>query len=249
MKKIFTLSILALLVLSSCEDRPYADFTVSDTNVGVGEPVYFTNYSEDYYTLEWDFDDGTYSNVIDPIHAFPVSGTYRVQLHAYGHEDRVSTASVTIRVEEPPTLLNIEVVEWIDEYIIPDAEVTLFTSLRDWEDIVNPLITGYTDRYGEVVFEGLPLNRNFYVDASDLEHHNYWLAEDDIEYIRIPPLKPHVTNYFTAWVDYDPEYFATLKKGEITGARPKYKIMKIEPRNPEDKSTYVRKPKEEKITK
>jgi PKD repeat protein len=54
----------------------------------IGQPILvveFTNLSAgSYETIEWDFDDGTFSDEINPIHSYSAIGTYQVTLSVEG---------------------------------------------------------------------------------------------------------------------------------------------------------------------
>jgi len=59
---------------------PVASFT--DTLIGTA--VHFTNSSLLATHYEWNFDDGTVSTLVNPIHQFTASGVYQVRLVAFG---------------------------------------------------------------------------------------------------------------------------------------------------------------------
>ena len=59
---------------------PIASF-ISDLNsICVGETINFTNYSIDYDTVAWDFDDGNTSTDVSTSHTFNTAGTFDVSL-------------------------------------------------------------------------------------------------------------------------------------------------------------------------
>lgn len=82
MKKIIYILAAFAFILSACEVRPDAYFLVDNDLVDVGEEVWFTNDTYNAVEYEWDFDDGTYSGAVNPIHTFNGSGEYEVILTA-----------------------------------------------------------------------------------------------------------------------------------------------------------------------
>jgi gliding motility-associated-like protein len=60
--------------------RPNVNFTYAPAPVCVGDTIYFTNQSDTITGLLWTFDDGTTSQLTNPVHAYSAAGTYNVQL-------------------------------------------------------------------------------------------------------------------------------------------------------------------------
>ena len=226
MKKLVPIIALITVAFTSCYHDPEADFSASNVVVEVGEDVFFTNYSDDVDYFEWDFGDGYISNDINPVHYYDDEGTYSVTLSAFLNGRMVDQAFMTIEVLYPTTLV-VSVLEYYDEYAVSNAEVTLYTSLYDWENMVNPVATGYTDRNGDAVFEGLTYTGEYFIDVFERNHNNYTLKEEDIDFIRTTPLLRNGINYFTAWVDYvgsvsyenQSEAKIQLKKAEVKTPR------------------------------
>src|SRR5690606_12799168 len=155
----------------------------------VGQDVIFYNESHNAVEFEWDFGDGFISNVANPVHVFTGTGTFEVLLTVYSGSGLSDKASITIDVKIP-TLLEIEVVEYYDEYIIPGASVRLYPTLPDWEDEQDMTSEGYTDADGFVVFSHLGPYIH-YVDVWEAEHNNYALKDEDVNFIRTPEILPH----------------------------------------------------------
>ncbi|WP_417589798.1 PKD domain-containing protein [Owenweeksia hongkongensis] len=57
-----------------------ADFEASYAGCNNNYEANFKNYSSNTDTYEWDFGDGSTSNLQEPTHSFPDTGTYKVQL-------------------------------------------------------------------------------------------------------------------------------------------------------------------------
>lgn len=220
MKKSFYLILLLPVILFSCESFPEADFHVDLIDPEVGEEVYFTNRSHNAVEYEWDFGDGYISYEPNPVHIFTGTGSFEVILKAYSASGESDQASIIIDVMVP-TLLEIEVREYYDDYIVPDASVRLYPTLPDWEDQTNMETEGFTDKYGIVVFSHLD-PYVYYADIWEENHDNYDIKDYDVSLIRTPEIIPHKINRFIALVDY-----VDHGKGERTHDK-SYVIKKLE---------------------
>jgi hypothetical protein len=202
-KLLYTLLILIPFGFTSCTLTPVADFYVDDLEVYIGEEVWFTNDSYNAVEYDWDFGDGTWTNVENPIHTFNASGNYEVVLTAYSRKGLSDEASITISVLTP-TILEIQVLEWEDEYPVPNANVRLYPTLNDWDNETNMVVEGNTNSNGKVVFYDLG-EFIYYVDVWETNHNNFDLRDyQNAEYLRTQQLVPNEINYFIAWVDYVP---------------------------------------------
>ena len=202
MKRYILIPAILAFVLTSCEIQPSAGFFASDVEVETGVDVYFTNNSHSAVAYEWDFGDGTVSNEINPVHSYDVTGTFTVTLTAWSKTDMADQAYMDITVYYPTTL-EVEVLEYYDEYPVADASVILYPTYQDWLDETNFLVEGFTDNNGLVYFTGLDAVR-YYLDVWEQNHNNYTLASEDVGFIETPVLIPHQINHFIAWVDYVP---------------------------------------------
>jgi hypothetical protein len=102
-----------------------------------------------------------------------------------------------------PTLLEIEVLEYYHEYVVPDASVRLYPTITDWDNETNMESEGYTDKDGIIVFSNLG-PYVYYVDVWEKSHDNYTLRKEPngvALYIRTDEVLPHKINRFTAYVD------------------------------------------------
>lgn len=200
MKKIIYLTIILPLILVSCESAPLAFFSASPGDPVVGEDVWFTNQSDGASSCEWDFGDGYTSREVNPIHRFNSSGTFTILLKVWSGGGLTDEASLTLNVKIP-TLLEIEVLEYYEEYPVEGASVILYPTLVDWENETNRVYEGFTDKDGKVVFSGLD-NIIYYVDVWETNHDNYTLKQEDVGFIRTPEIMPNKINRFVAYVDY-----------------------------------------------
>ncbi len=213
MKKLFYLFLVFPIFLFSCQETPEAYFYTNTITPDVGQEVFFTNDSRNAKRFEWDFGDGTLSDVESPVHIFQATGTYEVTLKAISKSSEVSTSKLLLDVMIP-TLLEIEVLEYYEEYPVADASVILYPSITDWDNQTNAVSEGFTDKDGFVVFSGLD-KFGYYVDVWEENHDNYLLRDEDYQlYIRTPDVIPHKINRFIAWVDY-----VEHNKGAAPGTR------------------------------
>ena len=194
MKKLPLFLLILPLILISCEKRPDAYFSVTPGDPVVGETVFFSNNSANAERFEWDFGDGYISEDVNPTHAYMASGSYEVILTAYSRNGNTSSASLTIDVKIP-TLLEIEVLEYYDEYPVEGASVRLYPTLSDWDNETNMVYEGYTDTDGKVVFADLDA-QVYYVDVWEATHDNYALRNEDVGFIRTPQVIPNTINRF-----------------------------------------------------
>ncbi len=201
MKKIIYLSLILTLFIFSCQSIPEAYFYTNTVEPGVGQEVYFTNDSHNAVNFEWDFGDGFMSTAENPTHIYTGTGTFDVTLTAISKNGMEDKATITIDVMIP-TLLEIEVREYFDDYVVPDASVFLYSSITDWDlHNDNNLSEGFTDANGIVVFANLDPFVH-YVDVWEENHDNYDLGVEDINFIRTDEILPHQINRFLAFVDY-----------------------------------------------
>jgi PKD repeat protein len=226
MKKIIYFSLVLPLILFSCEMSPRAYFSASPGDPVVGEEVWFTNESENVASFEWDFGDGYTSNEPNPIHRFTSTGTFTVVLKVWSGRGLSDEASLSLNVKIP-TLLEVEVLEYYDEYPVEGASVILYPTLSDWENETHSVNEGFTDSDGKTVFADLD-NKVYYVDVWETTHDNYALKSEDIGFIRTSAIMPNKINRFIAYVDY-------VDHGKGIGRRDKSMVIKKLERKPEDK--------------
>lgn len=201
MKKYFYILFIVPVILASCEVIPDAHFSVDRIEAYVGEEIFFTNQSYNSVRYEWDFGDGTWTDVINPVHTFNSTGIFDVGLTAVSKSGNVSQAVKAIEILAP-TQLEIEVREWELDYIIENANVRLYGSLYDWDNEFNLIIEGNTNQYGKVLFSGLQ-QAVYYVDVWEANHNNWDLRGYENDYwITTDILLPNQVNQFIAYVDY-----------------------------------------------
>jgi PKD repeat protein len=198
--KTFKLFCLLLpVIMLSCEKIPVAGFHTDTNSPEVGQEVFFINDSHNSTAFEWDFGDGYVSEAVNPSHSYNATGTFEVKLTSFSDNGSEDVASMTIEVLVP-TLLVIEVREYYDQYVVPDASIILYPTLTDWNSQKNSVAEGFSNSNGVVVFSGLdPFV--YYLDVWEKSHDNYALAAEDVGFIRTPEVMPNKINTFTAWVD------------------------------------------------
>ncbi|MCF0206152.1 MAG: PKD domain-containing protein, partial [Bacteroidales bacterium] len=101
MKQFRLLSIIALAVLlfSSCAKEPVASFTVDSSAAFVGDELLFTCTGYDYYSVEWDFGDGTTSTEPTVSHSYEKAGSYTVVLTCFSkNKSKTSVYSEAVAI-------------------------------------------------------------------------------------------------------------------------------------------------------
>ena len=200
MKKLLFILLILPLILVSCEMNPEAYFSATPGDPAVGEEVFFDNRSHNSDRFEWDFGDGYISDAVNPSHIYTASGSFEVILKAWSSSGLTDEASLVIDVKIP-TLLEIEVLEFYDEYPVEGASVVLYKTLSDWDRETNIFNEGFTDEEGKVVFADLD-HIVFYVDVWETDHDNYSLRNEDVGFIRTSEIMPNKINRFIAYVDF-----------------------------------------------
>lgn len=200
MKNFIFLPVILLVAVSCTVERPYARFTASSNVIEAGDAVTFTNLSRNADFAEWDFGDGYVSNAFDAVHVYDRPGNYTVTLTVFSHDHFSDQTYMNITVLYP-TVLEITVREYYNQYLVPNASVILYPTLNDWVQQTNAVCEGYTGLDGRVVFSRL-YPAVYYVDVWEENHNNYLLAEKDVGFIRTLSLVPNAVNTFTAYVDY-----------------------------------------------
>lgn len=200
MKRMIFLTALAAIMLSSCEIQPEAYFYSDKITAQIGEEIFFTNESYNARHFEWDFGDGTWSDAYEVVHSYSASGIYTVVLSAFSSRGVVDRAYTEIEILSP-TMLEIEVLEWFDEYPVQGASVILYPTETDWDNETNAIVEGFTNSAGKVIFNNLG-PYVYYVDVWHETHNNYTLRNEDVNFIRTDQLHKNELNQFIAWVDY-----------------------------------------------
>ena len=230
MKRIFILTGILTLFLVGCEVHPYADFIVDRKYVQPYDQIMFTNLSDRGSSYNWDFGDGTITNIPNPTHAYTSEGIYVVTLTVTSKDGNRDVA--TLEIEVFYTELEITVAEWnqaeVIEYIVPGAFVLLYETLDDWYYDEYAVSYGYADNDGVISFIGLD-SRHYYVwaEADNIaelgDHYDNYLfyEENQIDYITTPVLTYAFLNPWIAWVDY----YLPLKKTKKRSSN--YDISKV----------------------
>jgi len=220
MKRLIFLTAVAVM-LSSCNIQPEAFFYADKLTAEIGEEIYFTNGSHNAKEFEWDFGDGTWSDAYEVVHSYSASGTFTVVMSAFSSSGDVERAYVEIEVLSP-TMLEVEVLEWYDEYPVQGASVILYPTETDWDNETNAIAEGFTNSAGKVIFTNLG-PYVYYVDVWHETHNNYMLRDENVDFIRTDQLYKNELNQFIAWVDY------TGTKG-IASARDRKRLLPLKNR-------------------
>jgi hypothetical protein len=221
MKRMIFLTAVAAIMLNSCDIQPDAFFYADKLTAEIGEEVFFTNGSHNASDFEWDFGDGTWADAFEVVHSYAASGTYTVVLSAFSSSGGVDRAYTEIEVLSP-TMLEVEVLEWYDQYPVQGASVILYPTETDWDNETNAIVEGFTNSAGKVIFTDLG-PYVYYIDVWQATHNNYTLRNEDVNFIRTDQLYKNELNQFIAWVDY------TGTKG--TAARDRKLLMPLKSRS------------------
>ncbi len=203
MKRILISTVAAaVIMLSSCDSQPDAYFFTDKIKAEIGEEILFFNGSHNATEFEWNFGDGTWSDAYEPAHSYSSSGIFTVILSAYSKSGNVDRSYLDIEVVSP-TMLEVEVLEWNDEYPVAGASVRLYPTLTDWDNETNLVVEGFTNSSGKVIFTNLQ-PRAYYIDVWHVNHNNFAFRDEEngIQYIKTDPLLKNELNQFLAWVDY-----------------------------------------------
>ncbi len=200
MKNIAIFLLTLPLLLTSCHKDPFADFTVSNSWIGVGESVFVTNRSIDAEAFEWNFGDNYFSNSFNASHYYDQPGDYTIQLKA-NNNGATDVAQMVVSVGAS---VEITVEEYLEPfYLVTDISVILYPSVIDWEKQTNKVAEGFTNSAGVVSFDHL-YSQRYYVDVYGPNHDNLQLAAEDVGWIETPVLLGGRIIPFTAVVDYYP---------------------------------------------
>lgn len=220
MKRMIFLTAVAAIMLNSCDIQPEAYFFTDKVTAEIGDEIFFTNGSHNASDFQWDFGDGTWSDSYEVVHSYSASGKYTVVLSAFSSAGGVDRAYTEIEVLSP-TMLEVEVLEWYDQYPVQGASVILYPTEADWDNQTNAIVEGFTNAAGKVIFTGLgPFV--YYIDVWQANHNNYTLRNEDVGFIRTDQLYNNELNQFIAWVDY------TGTKG--AAARDRKQVMPLKSR-------------------
>lgn len=101
--------LLVVPVMFSCKKKDttpemIVSFTYSVDAVNF-KKVTFTNASQNYSSLSWNFGDNTTSTEVSPVHNFPDVGTYTVTLTGTASDGTKEAYTKTITIADPNTLL------------------------------------------------------------------------------------------------------------------------------------------------
>jgi hypothetical protein len=214
----------AAILLSACEVQPESSFFSNKVRAEIGEDIFFYNNSFNAVEYEWDFGDGTWSDAFEPVHSYSGSGIFTVILTAYSKSGNVDKSYVDIEVLSP-TMLEIEVLEWYDEYPVEGASVILYPTESDWDNETNAIVEGFTNSSGKVIFTNLG-PYVYYVDVWHPTHNNYTLRYEDVGFIRTGQLLKNELNQFVAWVDY-----TGTKSSDV---RDRSQLLPLKDRSPAD---------------
>lgn len=181
----------------SCERIPDPDFSfLPRENVEAGDTIWFTNLSKGVYEYEWDFGDGSFTNVEDPKHVYELPGIYEAKLTAI-NESGEGFVMHSIFVNDP-TVLGFIVSDSTGTQMLKDAEVWVYTNANDRDRLTVPIYSGLSNSEGIVDFKNVE-PRVYHIWVIKEEPSGYWAYKGFTS-----SLKQNRVNRFTVpcnWVD------------------------------------------------
>ena len=185
MKAIFNIILSAfiiLLIVISCKKNQdgYANFKANPTSTLVGTDIQFTDQSVNSpKAWQWDFGDGSTSNVQNPSHTYNSSGTFTVALtvsYSYGDNTRTKNNYITILSTIP--ILTTNTITNINQTtatgggnVTSNGGAALIAEGVCWSTSQNPTIANSHTNDGTFTgnfmsnISGLTLNTIYYVRA------------------------------------------------------------------------------------
>ncbi len=227
MKTILKISIPAIitaLTIFGCtpirrpQPEPQACFLVNKDTVFVGEPVYFSNCSNNADKYFWEFGDGQTSIEEHPTYAYNTPGNYQIHLTADNYDGSFNKATKIITVLGK-TELDILVMYVGTNDPVSNCKVTIYGTKADWQNYENAIASKTTKQSGNVVFGKLE-PKIYYMDAyrsvSDTSYYS-----NELQGYATETLEEFETNKYNVYV----ELLYNSSKGDRN-----YVIRKIEPR-------------------
>jgi PKD repeat protein len=152
MKKIILCSLIISLFYSCKKTeevpKPVAAFTWQTQSTTAPATVSFTNASTNATSYSWDFGDGNTSTSSNPTNRYSAGGNFVVKLTATG-PGGTNTSSQTISLLNP-TSLQISIKDNLGN-AVSGATVKLYSSLTDWTNETNQVLTTQTSNTNGVV--------------------------------------------------------------------------------------------------
>ena len=127
---------------------PVASFSWTASSLTVPSTVTFTNTSTNGSSYQWEFGDGGTSTNFSPTHNYTNGGTYTVKLIVTGRGGSVTTSQTVNLVN--PTALQITVKDNLGNPVA-GALVKLYSTLTDWTNETNQILTSQTSNTNGVV--------------------------------------------------------------------------------------------------
>lgn len=163
-----------LIVLLSCNRLPEPEFTWGpEDNPEAGAVIWFANKTPEASFYEWHFGDGVRSDLENPTHIFTEPGNYKVELSAYNDAgSQMKSRTITIH---DPTVLAFTVTDSTQTIPLEGAEVWIFDNESDWNAFSDPILIGYANSEGQVVFSNME-SMAYYIYAVRNEAEGFWIT-------------------------------------------------------------------------
>ncbi|MBN1143091.1 MAG: immunoglobulin domain-containing protein [Bacteroidales bacterium] len=89
-------------VIINYKVMPKAGFTTDVTEGCPGTTVEFFNTTQYGTTYRWDMGDGSFTTDVNPVHTYNYAGQYKVNMIAYGPDNKIVTADALITIHSNP---------------------------------------------------------------------------------------------------------------------------------------------------
>lgn len=124
-------ALIMLFFVSGCKKdfQPEACFTTSNSQYTIYDNIEFDNCTSEGSTYKWDFDDGTTSSGINPVHNYDQPGEYRVSLKASSQNDEFQDfAYKVIEILQP--VVSLWRIDYVEQrcFVSSDSTVTTTTA-------------------------------------------------------------------------------------------------------------------------
>ena len=146
--------VLIILAFCSCSRLPKPDFSyIPEENPESGDSVRFINLTKNGTDYEWEFGDGEFAYMENPIHIFKEAAIFEIKLTAINDAgSNLIREPVTIN---EPTVLSLLVQDSTKTQSIPLADVWVYEDETARDNLEPPLYAEITNSEGRCTFHNL----------------------------------------------------------------------------------------------